>query len=120
MASVKVELSARADCMSDLIAIMREVAADVDVHGHLREVHLTTRAFFDADLRIVFSTGDSKEMIKNMHAAIRKFTEILEEAEDCHVIAESLNFTKEYDEERMDSSLEERIIAHLAANTEPL
>jgi hypothetical protein len=114
---VKVELSARAKCMTDLFRVMHEVAADRSIFGYIVDVHLGMKPFYDADLHIMFGTVDQAESIGKMHAAIRKFADIVEHAEDGHVIAESLNFTSGYDENRMESTLHDRIVAHLSANT---
>ena len=114
---VNVTLCANAESMGDLIRIIRPALAVDCICVHVAELRTVRGEMFDADLRIVFSSGNNKQAIAKMHKAIKAFVDIIEDGDDCHVIAESLNFESEYDGERMESSTEERIISNLQENT---
>jgi len=114
---VHIELCARGECIGDMIRIIRPALADDSICLHVSELRMTRGELFDAELRIVFSAGNNKTAIDNMHKAIKLFVAIIDNEEDTHVIAESLNFAGEYDGDRLESSMEERIIANLKEKT---
>jgi len=114
---VNVELCARGECMGDLIRIIRPALADDSICVHVCELKMTRGLMMEADMRIVFNAGNNKKGIDNMHKAIKIFVQIIEDGDDCHVIAESLNFASEFDGDRMESSTDERIIARLKEMT---
>jgi len=108
-----IELCARAEFMKDLIRLSQSLLADCRTADCISDMRITREPRMDAEIRLVFSTPNTKPGVDIMRRAVETFVQIIENQEDAHVVAESLHFASEYDGERMDSSMQDRIVAHL-------
>ena len=107
----ELSLSFRAECMSDVSCVMATLFNEPMVMISLQDYTVKTGSFCEVEVVLVFrfykgstdaATATAATIFINSVKKTIDTIQCVEEAEDVHVINESINFTDEYDGSRDD------------------
>ncbi len=108
---LQLSLSARAECMNDVTVLMTDLLATPDITRFLYGYSAKCSAFYEGMLELVFQCpedrcGDMKSTITQVIGHVQTRAD----NNDLHVLAQTLNFTDEFDGNRTYDTLEDRIL----------
>ena len=117
---LRLSLSARAECMHDVAVLMIDLLDTPGITRFLCGYSAKCSAFYEGMLELVFQCPDDRcEDMKSTIAQVIGHVEARADNADLHVLAETLNFTDEFDGNRTDDTLEARILLRLVEKLHP-
>ena len=107
---LRLSLSARAECMNDIAVLMTDLLDTPDITRFLYGYSAKCSDFYEGMLELVFQCPDDRgKDMKSTIAQVIAHVQARADNDDLHVLAQTLNFTDEFDGKRADDTLEDRI-----------
>jgi hypothetical protein len=108
---LQLSLSARAECMNDVTVLMTDLLATPDIIRFLYGYSAKCSAVYECMLELVFQCPEDRCMdMKSTIAQVIGHVQTRADNNDLHVLAQTLNFTDEFNGNRTYDTLEDRIL----------